>query len=158
MKQHNPSLPELLDLIERFFDCSLSDAEELQLRHTIAKTSLSHPAIDEARAVMGVRTPVQHRQRQPRNLRPALGIAAAVTVLLTLGAYHLFVSPAPANFGESKCIAYANCRCITDEEDVINLLREDLREFDNALEASDRSFDDELNDIASIIQTYESPM
>lgn len=158
MKQHNPSLPELLDLIERFFDCSLSDAEELQLRHAIAMTSLSHPAIDEARAVMGLRMPCQRRQRQPRNLRPALGIAAAVTVLLTLGVYHLFVSPATVDFGESKCIAYANCRCITDEEDVINLLREDLREFDNALEASDRSFDDELSDIASIIQTYESPM
>lgn len=158
MKQHTPTLPELLDLIERFFDCSLSDTEELQLRHAIAKTSFSSPAIDEARAVMGLRIPARRRQRQHRNLRPAMGIAAAVAVLLTIGVYHLFVSPATVDFGESKCIAYANCRCFTDEEDVINLLREDLREFDNALEASDRSFEDELCDIASIIQTYESPM
>lgn len=158
MKQHTPSLPELIDLIERFFDCSLSDAEELQLRHAIAKTSLSDPAIDEARAVMGLRTPAGRRHRQHRGFRQAIGVAAAVAVLLTIGAYHLFTPARTVDFGENKCIAYANCRCFTDEEDVINLLREDLREFDNALEASDRSFEDELSDIASIIQTYESPL
>lgn len=153
MKQHNPSLPELLDLIERYFDCTLSDAEELQLRHIIATTGLSHPSIDEARAIMGIRRPVSRRHR---NFRPALSIAAAVAVLLTIGIY-LFVSPS-AGLGDNKCIAYANGQRITDEEEVINLLREDLREFDDAVEASDRSFADELGDIAPIIESYESPI
>lgn len=172
MKQHTLSLPELLGLIERFFDCSLSDSEELQLRRSIAETSYSHPAIDEARAIMGVRAVYRARKPKGENLqksvkpevrnrraalRPVLSIAAALAVLLTIGVY-LYVSPSVGRMEESKCIAYTNGRCITDEEDVINLLREDLREFDDAVEASDRSFADELGDIAPIIESYESPM
>lgn len=154
MKQYNTKLPQLLEMIERYFDCALSDAEELQLRHIIAATELSHPAIDEARAVMGIRRPARRRLR---DIRPALSIAAAVAVLLTIGVY-LYVSPSVGRMEESKCIAYTNGRCITDEDDVINLLREDLREFDDAVEASDRSFADELGDIAPIIESYELPM
>lgn len=172
MKQHTLSLPELLGLIERFFDCSLSDSEELQLRQTIAETSYSHPAIDEARAIMGVRAVYRARKPKGENLqksvkpevrnrraalRPALSIAAAVAFVLTLGIYEL-VSPSSGSIGKNQCIAYTNGCCITDEDDVINLLREDLREFDDAVEASDRSFADELGDIAPIIESYESPM
>lgn len=156
MKQHKTTLPELLDFIERFFDCSLSEAEERQLRHSIADTSLSHPAIDEARAVMGLRKPAT-RQRQSRNFHRTLRIAATVAVLLAIGAY-LFITPSSGNFGNNKCIAYTNGRCITDEEAVLNLLREDLREFDDAVEDSDRSFAVELSDIAAFIETYESPI
>lgn len=154
MKQYNPKLPQLLEMIERYFDCALSDAEELQLRHIIAATELSHPSIDEARAVMGIRRPARRRLR---DLRPFLSIAAAVAFVLTLGIYVL-VSPSSGSIGKNQCIAYTNGRCITDEDDVINLLREDLREFDDAVEASDRSFADELGDIAPIIESYESPM
>lgn len=157
MKQHKTTLPELLDLVERFFDCSLSEAEERQLRRDIAVTSLSHPAIDEARAVMGLRKPVRRIERRYRNLHRILRIAATIAVLLAIGAY-LFIAPSSGNFGNNKCIAYTNGRCITDEEAVLNLLRDDLREFDNAVEASDRSFAVEMSDIAAFIETYESPI
>ena len=103
---------------------------------------------------MGIRRPARRRLR---DLRPVLSIAAAVAFVLTLGIYVL-VSPSSGSIGKNQCIAYTNGRCITDEDDVINLLREDLREFDDAVEASDRSFADELGDIAPIIESYESPM
>lgn len=172
MKQQQPTLPQLLDLIGRFFDCSLSDTEELQLRRTIAETSYSHPAIDEARAVMGVRPASRIRAAESNNprksvtpavrnrrtsLRPALSIAAAMALVFTLGIY-LLTSPSAGSINESRCIAYANGHCITDEDDIIRLLQEDLREFDRTVEASDRSFTDDLGDIAPIIETYESPV
>lgn len=171
MKQQQPTLPQLLDLIGRFFDCSLSDTEELQLRRAIAETSYSHPAIDEARAVMGVRPASRIRATESNNprksvtpavrnrratLRPALSIAAAMALVLTLGVY-LLTSPSTGSINEKQCIAYANGHCITDEDDVIRLMQEDLREFDRTVEASDRSFTDDLGDIAPIIETYESP-
>lgn len=172
MKQHNPTLWELLDLIERFFDCSLSDSEESQLRREIAETPYSHPSIDEARAIMGIRpaakTGIGHKVNETadqatsagkdrRDIRMPLSIAAAIALLLTLGINLISDTPASTRLDENKCIAYANGRCITDEDDVIRLLTDDLREFDSAVEASDRSFSDELTDIAPIIETYESP-
>ena len=48
-------LPTLLALLERYYECSLSDEDEHRLRGIIATTRLRHPAIDEARAVMGFR-------------------------------------------------------------------------------------------------------
>ena len=97
MKQHEITLPELLELIERFYDCSLSDEEERQLRLTISSTTYSHPSIDEAKALMGFRRPdastrttaIPTRQTDRHSNRPniriTLSIAAALALLLTLG-------------------------------------------------------------------------
>ncbi len=169
MKQHEITLPELLELIERFYDCSLSDEEERQLRLTISSTTYSHPSIDEAKALMGFRRPdastrttaIPTRQTDRHSNRPniriTLSIAAALALLLTLGS-NIADRPIPNSGSDGKCIAYANGKCITDESDVIRLLTEDLREFDDAVDDSDRSFADELGDIAPIIETYESPI
>ncbi|MDE5664602.1 MAG: hypothetical protein K2I31_01530 [Duncaniella sp.] len=169
MKQHDITLPELLELIERFYDCSLSDEEERQLRVAISSTSFSHPSIDEAKALMGFRrpdaatrknaTPVRqsYTPRRRSNIRMTLSIAAALAILLTLG-INLTDSRTQGNGSDGKCIAYANGKCITDENDIIRLLTDDLREFDDAVNDSDQSFADELGDIAPIIETYESPI
>lgn len=174
MKQHNPTLPELLDLIERYFDCSLSDPEEEQLRSIIARTTLSHPAIDEARALMGFRLPsaaskasgqsnilpadsLPARSRKRLSLRAAISIAAAIAVIFAIG-LHLSINAPLRGAAQTQCIAYANGERITDEADVIRLLTEDLREFNDGVEEADRNLNDELNIIAPVIEDYESPM
>lgn len=48
MKTNDIPLPQLLTLIKKYFDCSLTDAEEACLRIMVATTCYSHPAIDEA--------------------------------------------------------------------------------------------------------------
>lgn len=175
MKQHNPTLPELLDLIERYFDCSLSDSEEEQLRTIIARTTLSHPAIDEARAIMGFRRPstaAPTRTTQPNVLpadsltshskkriprRAVVSIAAAIAVVFAIG-IHLGINAPSTTSSNAQCFAYANGERITDEADVIRLLTEDLREFNDGVEEADRNLNDELNIIVPVIEDYESPM
>lgn len=166
MIHSNPTLTELLEWIELYFDCQLSDEEEAALRVIIARTPLSHPSIDEARALMGFRSPVirqsetnypnSSRRSWPSRLRPALGIAAAVAVIMTLGIYLIgyHVNPSVSN---SKCMAYANGQCITDEADVIRLLTADLQEFNDETDELDQSLYDELDAIAPIIEDAEMP-
>ena len=139
------------------------------MRLTISSTTYSHPSIDEAKALMGFRRPdastrttaIPTRQTDRHSNRPniriTLSIAAALALLLTLG-INLADRSLPNSGSDGKCIAYANGKCITDESDIIRLLTEDLREFDDAVDDSDRSFADELGDIAPIIETYESPI
>lgn len=54
----------IIRLGERYFDCSLSDAEEELLRDMLGRTRLSHPAIDELRALTGFRTNVGLRSSE----------------------------------------------------------------------------------------------
>lgn len=175
MKQHNPTLPELLDLIERYFDCSLSDPEEEQLRAIIASTTLSHPAIDEARALMGFRRPstatpatamqpnvlpadsLPVRSKKRLSIRAVVSIAAAIAVVFAIGVHLSINTPHPTT-SNAQCFAYTNGERITDEADVIRLLTEDLREFNDGVEEADRNLNDELNIIIPVIEDYESPM
>lgn len=161
MKQDNIDLSRLLDLIERYYDCSLSDDEERRLRRTVAETTLSHPAIDEVRALMGFRLPAtaakgENARRTKRfPLRPAISIAAAVALLITLGVN--FIRPASvADDIEATCIAYVNGACITDEDDIIRLIADDMREFDDSSDEAAESFRSELDDFATIVDSYES--
>ncbi|MDE6813670.1 MAG: hypothetical protein K2J28_07585, partial [Duncaniella sp.] len=92
MNRHPLTLPQLLEQIERYFDCSLTDAEERALRDEIAVTPLSHPAIDEARALMGFRrvqeTAIRRSSRHTA-LRAAVSIAAAIALVVTLALHFL---------------------------------------------------------------------
>lgn len=175
MKQDNIDLSRLLDLIERYYDCSLSDEEERSLRHTVATTTLSHPAIDEARALMGFRRPAATAQtagvtdakatpeasatrkssRHAFSFRSAISIAAAAAVLITLAVNFLRPSEGIGDYGQT-CIAYVNGTRITDEDDVIRLIAEDMSEFDDGSQEAAESFRDELDDVADIIDNYES--
>ena len=174
MKQDNKDLSRLLDLIERYYDCSLSDEEERSLRRTVATTTLSHPAIDEARAIMGFRRPAataqgtgvipakvtgetssQKSSVHGFSFRSAISIAAAAAVLITLAVNILRPSEGIGDY-DRTCIAYVNGTRITDEDDVIRLIAEDMSEFDDGSQEAAESFRDELDDVAEIIDNYES--
>lgn len=158
-KQDNIALSRLLEEIERYYDCSLSDTEERALRRTIASTTLSHPAIDEARAMMGFLRPeaaaAQTKRGRRITLRAAMSVAAAVAVLFTLAVGYLRHSSAYGD--ESTCIAYVNGGVlITDEEDIIRLIAADMREFGDGTAEAVESFHGEFDDIAPLIEHYES--
>lgn len=161
MRQQNIPLPRLLDLIERYFDCSLSDSEENELREILATSTLSHPSIDEARALMGFRhtvadpviLPAKPHVKKRFDFRPIIGIAAAVAIIILIG-LHLHTSPSGSD--NSVCIAYVNGQRITDEADIMKLLSEDMLAFEKAAEESQRDFEEELNAFAPALDEFET--
>lgn len=155
MKTGNTTLPRLLELIDRYFDCSLSDSEELQLRNMIAHTGYHHPAIDEARALMGFKKPVAAvKSRDTRKLWwPAAGVAAAIAVMATIGFSH-FLSPRMAV--DSTCIAYINGKKVTDEDAVLRQLTSDMREFGDCAVDVRQDIQAEIDEAFPMIDSYES--
>lgn len=157
MKTNDIPLPQLLTLIEKYFDCSLTDAEEARLRIMVATTSYSHPAIDEAKAVMGLRHNANAGSRK-HNARKSwvavTGVAAAVAVAVTL-AIHFMLTPGVHSV-DSTCIAYIDGKMVTDEDAVIRQLQSDMREFgDCALEIR-QAVRDEIEEAIPVIDIYES--
>lgn len=108
----------LLAQIEQYFDCRLSDSGERQLRKLVAETSLRHPAIDEVRAVMGLRKPAPCKSA----VRRRLTAAASVAVLLSLGLWFA-LRPSAAT---AECVAYCNGTVVTDEAQVMSLFAADV--------------------------------
>lgn len=152
----------IIRLGERYFDCSLSDAEEELLRDMLGRTRLSHPAIDELRALTGFRTNVGLRSSERRlkgRVRLVSGVAAACVVIFSLGLYTTVTRRASAISAPADvttCVAYAGGKRITDQEAIIRLLVEDMREFTRDVRASEESFSEELSDVARIIDNIEN--
>ncbi|MDE7474816.1 MAG: hypothetical protein K2M71_04225 [Duncaniella sp.] len=160
MNRHPLTLPQLLEQIERYFDCSLTDAEERALRDEIAVTPLSHPAIDEARALMGFRRVQEtaiRRSSRPTALRAAVSIAAAIALVVTL-ALHFLSAPSMAGTETDggTCVAYVNGCRITDEADVVRLMMADLHEFESNVDDVETALTDDIGDITALLQSYEN--
>lgn len=151
------TLEQLLEAIEQYFDCTLTDEQENELRRAIAVTDFRHPAIDEARAVMGVRhiasTPAKMTQR-PRfsKIIHGLSIAASVAMIITLGI--LFLHPSEAD--TSTCVAYVNGERVTDEDIVLALMAQNTTEFNEGVDMAQQALIDELEMIAPAVDRYES--
>ena len=157
MKTNDIPLPQLLTLIKKYFDCSLTDAEEACLRIMVATTCYSHPAIDEAKAVMGLRHIAKAGSRK-HNARiswvAVTGVAAAVAVAVSLATH--FMLPSGLHSVDSTCIAYIDGKRVTDEDAVIRQLQSDMREFgDCALEIR-QAVRDEIEEAIPVIDLYES--
>ncbi len=151
MKTDYKSPHQLDEMIERYFNCSLSDADEQRLRVIAATTTLSSPALDELRAVMGIRRPAASGRRGV--WRVAASVAASCALVLTLAfsvRHFTTMSQAPV------CIAYANGRCITDEESVMQLIADDMRQFSACLDKADSAISDDIADAIPLIELYES--
>lgn len=116
---HTDKLNHLKEQIERYFDCSLSDAEEATLRRELATTELADPAIDEARALIGFRKPRVSSKRKPAAW---ISIAASVAVVIFVGAAMLKTEVTPS----SSCIARCGKVVVTDESEVIGLFVDDV--------------------------------
>ncbi len=169
------TLEQLLEAIELYFECELSDEQEQQLRRVIASTGFAHPAIDEARALMGFRTPQSCSQQMDapaskslpqeapvvlkrsrwRSLTAGLSIAAALAVVMTLG-WMLNRTASQVNPAASTCVAYVNGAMVTDEDVVMALMAQSTSELNEAAESAQQTFIDELEMIAPAVDRYES--
>ncbi|MBD5266940.1 MAG: hypothetical protein HDS29_00390 [Bacteroides sp.] len=132
------SLEAMLVAIELYFDCRLSDEEERRLRRAIAVTRVSHPAIDEARAVMGLRKPAE-RVIVSRKVLRQISIAASVALLIAggIGISRYFSESSL----ENKSIAYVNGVKVTDEDEVMRLFNANLSIMSDGIEEMDSRFD-----------------
>ncbi len=134
-KHRNPydrlSADELEELIECYFDCSLSEDDEMSLRKVLSATVLDTPAIREAKAVMGYEAVVKSgagdkdlsKGRHTKWLR-AVGAAAVAAMLLSIGAY--FRTGATAPVAQDDCVAYVNGQRINNKEAVMQMMKVDL--------------------------------
>lgn len=136
----------LLEKIEQYYECKLSDAQEAELRREVAFTRLKHPAIDEARALMGFR---RHRERRPV-ARYAV-VAASVAVLIATAVY----MPKASVDSDNTCIAYAGGVCVTDEAAVERILSENMNDFSQNLETADDLLRSGWEDAATEICAYK---
>lgn len=159
MNRSDIQLPQLLEMIERYFDCLLTDEEESRLRSLLATTTLSHPAIEEAKALMGFRKPKRETKRRiltsPKRWRPIASVAAA-SVIVAIGTIFLIREHSSLSMGNSTCIAYINGSVITDEAEVLRQLTADMREFGDCAHEAQMSLSQELDETIPLIEEYES--
>lgn len=165
MKYNDMTLPQLLEAIEQYFECALTDEQEKELRHEIAITSHSHPAIEEAKAVMGIQAAAtrlrlkQHRQHDTpqkgaaSKIFPILSMAASLALIITLGI--LFARPVE-NEADRTCIAYVNGKVVTDEEAVFALMAQNIDELHDGANDASQALTDDLGIIAPVVDKYDS--
>lgn len=147
------SLAMLLEMIEAYFDCRLSDEEEKELRHAVAHTKIVHPAVDEARAVMGLRRRVVAKRRSLR-LPVSVNIAASVALLVAgaWGVSKYFSQPA----AEELMVAYVNGEAVTDEDEVMRLFAANLDIMRQGVEDVNDRMDEMLDIMEPAIEGYNS--
>ncbi len=146
---HVDSLDGLLSAIDLYFDCRLSDEEELIVRRAISTTMIKHPAIDEAKAVMGLRKQIK---RVPDVVR-IVGIAASVALLLVGAVGLLYASAYDDN---EYCYAYVNGKKITDEDEVMKLFIDDFEVMCSGVQDADSRLDKMLDFVEPAIEEYNS--
>ncbi|MDE7145763.1 MAG: hypothetical protein K2O30_06405 [Duncaniella sp.] len=165
MKYNDMTLPQLLEAIEQYFECALTDEQEKELRHEIAVTSHSHPSIDEAKAIMGIQAAATHHRTRPYHhhdtpqkgaaskIFPILSMAASLALIITLGI--LFARPVETEV-DRTCIAYVNGKVVTDEEAVFALMAQNIDELHDGANDANEALLDDLGIIAPVVDKYDS--
>lgn len=154
MNENDIRFRQLLEDIEKYFDCGLTDDEERDLRRRIAAEPIAHPSVDEARALMGF-APGRRKRHRPiagQGKAAIAGIAAAVAVLLVLGLrLYSHVGQVPTS---PVCTAYSGGKVITDEDAVLALMNESLFELNDGAHDAGRDMIDDIGLIAPAVDRY----
>lgn len=122
MKEHDVKLTlrETERLCRLYMDCRLTVLEETELRYVLGKLPYSSPRIDEARMLMGVSVPMSAK-RSPKkrpgwfSRKAAVGIAASVAILLTVGAALFNNLNVNGDYSSGIYIAHANGQEVSEE-------------------------------------------
>lgn len=102
------------EYIKRYFDGTLSEAEELRLKDFLSSPEGQAPEYSEARAVMGYfavgKSLSRKRSRRAVWLRVAAAVCAGIFITLGVSVYNK----------ENVCVAYVGGQKVTDREVVMN--------------------------------------
>lgn len=130
----------LAALISSYFECTATDADERLLRHALAQCPWSGSDIDEARVAMGfasVGMELEQRSRHARRCHVAWRAAAAAVAAVAIVAGALVHVGLGSNAGE--CIAYVNGHKVTNQEQVMQMVRGNLSAVGEAHSDIDQS-------------------
>ena len=102
------------DIIERYFEATLSEEEETALKAFLASPEGQGPEYDEVRAVMGYFATgrVVRQTRRPRLTNRIIAVAASLAILLTLG-INIYNK-------QNVCVSFVDGMKVTDKEVVMN--------------------------------------
>ncbi len=154
-KRRNPygklDADELEELIECYFNCSLSEDDEMSLRKIISATRIDTPAVREAKAVMGFASAARRadmpastsRSRKP-NIKTRLRYIAAVAAILLAGTGLYLSQLSSDRQGQEECVAYVNGQRIDNKEAIMQMMKVDLLTMqtgaDNVIDKIDSDF------------------
>lgn len=130
----------LASLIEAYFECTATDAQERLLRRALAQCPWTGSDIDEARVAMGfasVGMALEQQARRARHRRVAWrAVAAAVVAVAVMAGALVHVGPGSK---ADECIAYVNGQKVTNQEQVMQMVRGNLSTVGEAHTGVDQS-------------------
>lgn len=129
---HNRTTEEWKELVERYFDATLSNEEEEQLRLFLASEASSSPIFDEAKAVIGyLSVSKAHKGKQHKKRNIIIGqiarysAAAAIILAISIGITHNY------NNSEEIYIAYIDGKQYTDQATVLSQMHKAIAHVSN---------------------------
>ena len=129
---HINNQAELEALIERYFEGETSILEEQAMRAVLADCPWNSEIIDEARVVMGYFAAHSWHQRRLASKgyrQRAIGIAATIALVLTVGGYALWHQLGQTG---NVCVAYVNGHVVQNDDQVMAMIASDMNLIDNA--------------------------
>lgn len=142
-------LDELEMLIDKYFECELTEHEELLLHRIIACTSLDSPKIREYKAVMSypiIASKIKVHRKSTFRKWLNLSVAACIAIILGAGVYTLRGNEEASM---KQCIAYVGNNVIEDEDIVMQLIANDLSAFREASALIDENMEEDLSALSN---------
>ena len=120
------------ELINRYFDAETTLEEERELQRLITGPFATDARYDEVRAVMGFTAVGRKlRRKSHRSVRLWQAAAAAVVVLMLGGIYTI----QQARPDDVCCIAYVNGRKVTNPDEVVRLMQQEMQAVSSPMDA-----------------------
>lgn len=146
-----------LQLIERYFDATITDAEEQQLKHFLASPHSNSQQYDEIKAVMGFLSTGKRYNSQSKKQR-IIGInrvlkwsVAAAVVIGIIGTASIQFRTTSNN---DICIAYINGEKYTEEAIVLAQMRNTMQRMSNSIE--EHSLEHQLGEMFRTMSNHEN--
>lgn len=146
-----------LQLIERYFDATITDAEEQQLKQFLASPHSNSQQYDEIKAVMGFLSTGKRYNSQSKKQR-IIGInrvlkwsVAAAVVIGIIGTASIQFRTLSNN---DICIAYIDGKKYTEEAIVLAQMRNTMQRMSNSIE--EHSLEHQLGEMFRTMSNHEN--
>ncbi len=147
-------------LIEAYFECTLSEQEEQQLKQMLATTEEDTADVREAKAVLGVfamerklsqyaQPNTNHAPRITHSNRSIIRFAAAAVAVFAI----VFGGIKYAEYQEDNaCVMYVNGEKISNENIVLAQMTGQMEDISEAADYTDQTMFNQLDDMASVLE------